>query len=412
MGTYGLTIITSLKVARRIGLALLVGTLSIATIQPAAAGFHYVGPQAGPSAPMTAAAASAPIGLLPRAMPQSPQQSAQTGVVQGFASQVPLTVALRQVLPRGTAFHINNDVDTSTQVSWKGGRPWQQTLDDMLAGSGLQASYGQNGVTVQRGAMVMGGAMGETAPAGMTATPITLTPPPETGAAGNNFAAPAYAAGETTMQPLDVSPAPVAEPYTPPYTPPVVHAMPAMEPALQADNKPQPYVTPAAMGVAAMMPNTSGMIGSVQQPVQNTAGALPEGTVDELPQQTVPGTSIGGMPDMQTSAFNPLNPGPADAQPSLAGTAAETWEAHSGQSLHEVLVAWAERAGIELNWVSEYDYPIQASITFNGSFEEATRTLLGGFVNASPQPIGRLHRNEQLGQQALVIETRGNQYDE
>jgi len=59
-------------------------------------------------------------------------------------------------------------------------------------------------------------------------------------------------------------------------------------------------------------------------------------------------------------------------------------------------------------WSTEYDYPVQASASFSGSFEEAVRDLLSGFVDAKPQPFGRLHDNPSVGQRILVIQTRGN----
>ncbi len=399
MQIYGLTITMPRQaMLSTAGIAFLASVVFIGFATPAAAKFRFLAPQQP--------VAMAPVA--PAADGMLPQTSTQTGTVQGFADQVPLTVALRQVLPRGTSFRINNDVDTKTPVSWRGGGNWQQTLDAMLANAGLQASYTQGSVVVQRGAMVMDA--NDNFP--NATAPVILTPPvnspsdlPANHATG--FAAPAYASNDS-MAPLTVPAAPE------------VYAPPMIEPA------PQPYVAPSSMGVAAMMPDSNATMGAVQapqqtqtsaqpmqaMPVQSALGTLPEGTVGELPQQSVPGTELEGLPPIQSGVLNPLSPGPTDAQSSLAGTAAQTWDAHSGQSLHEVMLAWAERAGVELNWTSEYDYPIEASLSFNGSFEEATRTLLGGFVNASPQPIGRLHRNEQLGQQALIIETRGNQYDE
>jgi len=91
---------------------------------------------------------------------------------------------------------------------------------------------------------------------------------------------------------------------------------------------------------------------------------------------------------------------------------AGTWQAERGDSLRKVLETWAHRAGVEMNWLAEYDYPIQASVSFNGNFEDAVRNLLTGFSDAHPQPIAELHRNQKMGQSVLVVEVRGNSYSD
>lgn len=88
----------------------------------------------------------------------------------------------------------------------------------------------------------------------------------------------------------------------------------------------------------------------------------------------------------------------------------ETWSAGRGDMLRKVLEAWAKRAGVEFNWTAEYDYPLQASISITGSFEDAVRNLLSGFQEAQPQPVARLHNNPTAGQTVLVVESRGNNY--
>lgn len=58
---------------------------------------------------------------------------APTDVVQGFAENVPLSVALRQILPREVGFSVAQDVSLGTLVSWKGGASWREVLKTMLA---------------------------------------------------------------------------------------------------------------------------------------------------------------------------------------------------------------------------------------------------------------------------------------
>jgi len=108
------------------------------------------------------------------------------------------------------------------------------------------------------------------------------------------------------------------------------------------------------------------------------------------------------------------SPGPISSYvPSSMGAGSKTgvvqsWEADRGDSLRRVLERWARSAAVEFNWMAEYDYPLQASVHFTGTFEDAVRNLLVGFENAHPQPVAELHSNSRAGQTVLVVATRGN----
>ena len=99
----------------------------------------------------------------------------------------------------------------------------------------------------------------------------------------------------------------------------------------------------------------------------------------------------------------------ASSRLSSAGVV-DTWTATRGDTLHKALQEWSRRAGTEFEWLAEYDYPLQASISFTGTYEEAVRSLLSGFEDAHPQPVAELHANPGAGQMVLVIQTRGNSY--
>jgi hypothetical protein len=88
----------------------------------------------------------------------------------------------------------------------------------------------------------------------------------------------------------------------------------------------------------------------------------------------------------------------------------QNWEARPGQTLRKLLQEWCSRAGTELNWQAEYDYPIMASFNMAGTFEEAVRMLLSGFHGAKPVPYGRLHYNPAIGQSILIVQASGNHY--
>ncbi len=206
--------------------------------------------------------------------------------VRGFASQIPLALAIRQIVPAGYDFSLDQDVDMNTLVSYKGGKPWRDTLRDALTPVGLTAHEQGLSVTVSR-----------------ATEPVKMTP--------------------------------VAD-----------MALPAIAPAKNVTR--DPYVV------------------------------------------------ISSNNDQSMSAS------PATMQ--------DNWTAQRGDTLHKVLKDWCARAGVELQWKAEYDYPVEGSAHFSSSFEDAVRNLLMGFDGARPQPIGELHTNTNAGQMVLVVQTRGNNY--
>ncbi len=340
--------------------------------------------------------------------------SARTGMVEGFASDVPLTVALRQVLPRGVMYTIADDVDTSTSVSWNGGRDWQTVLNDMLGKAGLRAAYSQNTVLIEKSGMAAAApsftlhepVVVDSAPA--PSAPVSLVPPAEP----MDMAPPEHTlqvppSSVTTPVVMGEAPAATRDYQVTPQE--VTSADPEFKsPAHGKKNKKVADIAP--------MDDMSAAPASMAPIADNSAHVL-------TPPPGIDDASAGApMVEPYNDSAPGLDPIVANTQPSSPAMSAEAmdaaihmqgpWQANAGQSLHEVLSTWAQRANIELNWLSEYDYPLQASMTFNGSFEDAVRTLLSGFMNASPAPVGRLHRNTDLGQLALIIEARGNLYNE
>jgi hypothetical protein len=213
--------------------------------------------------------------------------------LRGFANNVPLAVALRQILPAEYGFSVDQDVKLSTLVSWQGGRSWRPTLDDMLRSVGLGAREEGKMIQIVRGASAGG-------------------------------------------------------------------SLPSLQP---------PY--------------------------------------DSKPVPLVPGGSVNSTMPSSVFVSRAFQPAPAHQ-----GSGAGSWTADRGDTLHQVLGRWAQAANVELSWQAEYDYPLQASVTLAGSFEDAVRTLLVGFQEAQPQPVGSLHNGSGAGQTVLVVETRGNNYND
>jgi hypothetical protein len=245
---------------------------------------------ASPSLPLSSSASSSP-----SPSPSPSPSSSSSDAVHGFANHVPLAVALRQILPQGYGFSVDQDVDLGVLVSFSGGKPWRDTLKEALMPAGL--------IVREQGQMV---SIGYPASREMALAPAT---------------------GESAMA------------------------------------KPKP---------------------------------LPQGHFLSLPPEMAP---IGDIPPTIITGKS------ADMSSKLV---LQSWDAERGDSLRKIVEMWAHRADVETNWMSEYDYPLQASVHFTGTFEDAVRNLLLGFEAAHPQPVAELHSNSQAGQTVLVVTTRGN----
>ncbi|MGQ3121220.1 MAG: hypothetical protein ACT6RU_14525 [Aliihoeflea sp.] len=129
--------------------------------------------------------------VLHQPIARSANQAATDGPVAGFASGVPLELAVYQIVPPQVAVEISAVVDRKLKVSWRGGPSWRRSLAAMLSPAGLAAVEGAAGM------LWIGPA--DQAPAG----PATAMP---------NQPLVAPVASVAVQQPPAVAPRPVASP--------------------------------------------------------------------------------------------------------------------------------------------------------------------------------------------------------
>ena len=66
-----------------------------------------------------------------------PRPSAQ--IARGFGHDVPLSFAMRQIVPDGVRVAYGPDVDQDAIVDWVGGRPWDSVVRSTVSPLGLHA---------------------------------------------------------------------------------------------------------------------------------------------------------------------------------------------------------------------------------------------------------------------------------
>jgi len=59
--------------------------------------------------------------------------------VEGFAKDIPLALALQQVVPADYSFSFAESVNPGTRVSWNGGKSWDSVIADMISPLGYRA---------------------------------------------------------------------------------------------------------------------------------------------------------------------------------------------------------------------------------------------------------------------------------
>ena len=320
-----------------------------------------------PSAPKTGLSSLAPQTAMPVAMaPQAPVQPApQTSggydMAVGFGEELPLVTALQQVVPADYTYVLGENVPMGQNVSWNGGKPWNEVLDDMVRPLGLKTAINGKRVVI------------------------------------------ASAAATTTTAPT-YAPVPFDEP-TAADLPPVMDAPQPVADATPMSIAPRPQ-TQTAMAPTYAEPNVPQTMTDFDQPMEVAPVPMPapEVSYGNIPAAPAPVETMPVSATRTVAQFAaPVTPPPSRVVPQVTRG---TWTAHKGDSLRNVLEEWATQAGAELFWSSDYDYPLAGDVNASGTFEEATENLLLGFEQARPKPVARLHPNLPNGPAVLVVEAR------
>ncbi len=84
---------------------------------------------------------------LPEGVPLAPGKG---DVIAGFGSQVPLVMALREIVPASYQFAYGQNLGLGRLVDWKGGKPWHDVLNDVLTPLNLAAKESNNVIVIDK----------------------------------------------------------------------------------------------------------------------------------------------------------------------------------------------------------------------------------------------------------------------
>lgn len=316
----------------------------------------------------------------------SPAQSFAT--VEGFGRDVPLALAMRQIVPPDYAFSFGDGVDPGRRVSWSGGMPWNEALQKAVESSGL-------GVEVDGKTVVVAVGKGDSFPPAVVPQPpaASLQAPPSPSLDSPMMPLPRMA-GKPPGAPVPLAPVSASVP-APAQVP---SASARISPFMKASvAPPPPVVAKKGVDTESLLPPVSAE--AQELPVVSQSGDGSDGKVASVSPDPVFAPPVPIVQGKSSGAI-PAYPRSFDAN------AIRDWTADSGSSLRKILSEWSREAGVQLYWSSEYDYPIQADVMLSGTYEKAVATLLDGLRDAQPRPLGRLHPNPPDGPAVLIIETR------
>lgn len=92
----------------------------------------------------------------------TPVSTPAPDLVEGFGKDIPLAIALRDIVPSHYAFSFSPREIAGTKISWRGGKPWQDVLKDALTAHDLDLAMNEGSILILRKATVVSGKDPET----------------------------------------------------------------------------------------------------------------------------------------------------------------------------------------------------------------------------------------------------------
>lgn len=126
------------------------------SIPPARADFTVLRPDAtaaadsAPATTTTPSEAAEPPGPGKPPGPRLVPRHLTAIVARGFGKQIPLSFAVRQIVPTPVQVRFGEGADSSALVDWQGGRRWAVVLRDAVRPLGLRVSVRAKEVIIER----------------------------------------------------------------------------------------------------------------------------------------------------------------------------------------------------------------------------------------------------------------------
>ncbi|NVZ63640.1 TcpQ domain-containing protein [Pseudomonas gingeri] len=171
----------------------------------------------------------------------------------------------------------------------------------------------------------------------------------------------------------------------------------------------QPAITASPAPISTALP----ISGAMSQPVTTPVAPAKDGPTSQSKPatavvQTAPAAKTLAAPISSSTVAAVARPEPA--HPVRAPEPAPqpmSWTAPVGSTLHQTIADWCKRAGWQLIWPQEdLDYPIEASLSFKGTFAEAIAQIFPLYDGAPRSFIVNGNSSSSSSQQILYVTER------
>lgn len=310
-------------------------------------------------------------------------------VLEGFGSDMPLALALQQVVPAQYAFSFGKGVNAGHLVSWEGGKPWDQVLNDMIRPLNLEARISGNVVKIvsknapatpepvaqpDQGAALEPLPALESAPAQEQAAAEELNLEPVTDSEAKKIAKEAKAVqdeAEIADSAEQATPAPTPEPVE------LAKAEPQPEPEGKKVSKSRNVI---------LDPGESKPLEPANKIVKKSsakASQSEDAPKQEASKMLVPAPEAAPPSE---AALESAKTEPASQQEAASPQLSQPriWEAKRGSSLKDTLDSWSKQANVTLNWQAQDDVKLNSDILISGTFDNAIKVLFAQAVKKGP----------------------------
>lgn len=312
-------------------------------------------------------------------------------VIEGFGSEMPLVIALQQIVPPNYAYTIGKGVNPGQKVSWEGGKPWNEVLTSTLHPIGIKFSIARgNRLVLNKMANLP--VMTDTPPAVEVETEVT--PMPEEHAEVPAEPVIEKIAIDTPKQKVLEETAHHMATEEPTKIPTKVSRNVILDPGkketaqdeiirqVMGENGPEPKKI--TIKKKQETPLEEPLEGLAQDAAKAEDVLLAKAEPMPLPEEIAPAMETPEeKPYIEEIVFNPppernIEPAaPAQDRLTLAKVNADlrVWKADSGNNVKRLLEKWSKELGVTLDWQGDDKVKLKQNVLINGTFKNALKIL-------------------------------------
>lgn len=342
---------------------------------------------------------SEPVGPKVVAMPPEPvEREGLFDIHEGFGTDIPLVIAVRQIVPEEYTYSFDIDVNMSERVSWDGGEPWIDVLDDILAGAGMSAELKDMSLRISLMSADM--AIKTT----QSHQPVNLKQVSMQPKESVSEPAPMMKAEKAEMHHEKEHSAMMPAPHE--HTETAQEKHDKMAQFKKAEPKHQDHVE-----------MTEASDDTMQEPIDLQRRQKPMYSDQSQDSQPKP---MEAQPVSAPATVTPMPVADSDSAVISIDEAPDAdfvkfddgkhyyWSAAEGADVKALLARWSDRAGVTIYWGARSDYRLPVPIELHGTYAQAVQAVLETYGQQVPRPWGRFHPNLEDGKSILIVQNFPN----